>query len=135
MVLIKCYIRTCDKSFASIDAIQAHFSIKHPTCTYFNCIIEGCNHSFNVWNSFRKHLRNKYAVPNRFDECNELRQINPVDHTYDVNETLDTHTDIVSETKLFDSTSPPDFYNLLEKHTNILVSEIYAKPGLPRKSG
>lgn len=135
MVLVKCYISTCDESFASIDAVQAHFTMKHPACTYFICIIEGCNRSFNIWNSFRKHLRNKHAVPNRFNECNELfRQIDSVDHSCNVNEIYtDIYTDIdtVSDTEVLNNI-PPDFHDLLEKHTNILVSKIYAKPGLPR---
>lgn len=48
MVLIKCYVRSCNKSFASIDAIQVYFSIKHLACTYFKCVIEGCNRSFRA---------------------------------------------------------------------------------------
>jgi len=35
MLFIKCHKHCCNESFGSIDALQAHYTIKHPTCTYF----------------------------------------------------------------------------------------------------
>lgn len=129
MVFIKCH-ECCNECFESIDALQAHFSIKHPTCIYFRCVIKGCGRSFNVWNSFRKHLRKKHNVPNRFDERKNVMQQDSVQSCDSNIEYF--HTDIVRETELFDSISPPDFHTLLEEHANILVSKMNVKPGLPR---
>lgn len=129
MVFVKCHELTCNECFGSIDAFQVHFSIKHPTCKYFRCVTKACGRSFEMWNSYRKHLRKKHNVPNHFDECNNVMQI---DSTCFYDQDINFDTNIVRETELFDSISPPDFRTLLEEHTNILVSKINTKPGLSR---
>lgn len=134
--------------FQSIDALQAHYSIKHPTCTFFRCVIEECGRLFNMWNSFRKHLQKKHNVPNHFtlDACKNVMQQNSfsnfnveycetdiVHESEIVHETETVHEiETVHETELFDNISSGDFHNLLKKHANILVSKINNKPGLPR---
>ncbi|XP_011858483.1 PREDICTED: uncharacterized protein LOC105556038 [Vollenhovia emeryi] len=132
MVLIKCHENSCNEYFESIDALQIHFTIKHPTCTYFRCNIDTCRRSFNVWNSFRKHLSKNHDMPNRFDNSNNVIQIDSVD-SYDQTHTETFfETNVLHETELFDNISPSDFYTMLEKHANILISQINTKPGLPR---
>jgi len=129
MLFIKCHKHCCNESFGSIDTLQAHYSIKHPTCTYFRCVIETCGRSFDMWNSFRKHLQNKHNVPNRFNECNNVTQVIDLTHSYDSN--IPSHINIVRETELL-NTSLLNFQTLLEIHANILVSKINTKPGFPR---
>lgn len=129
MVTVKCH--SCDECFGSIDSFQIHFSIKHPTCAYFKCVVETCGRSFNMWNSYRKHLRKKHNVSNRFNECNDVMQF---DNTCSYNQNVSLYTNIVRETELFDSISPPDFHTLLKKHVNILV-RINTKPSLARNQG
>lgn len=131
MVFMKCHIRDCNESFTSIDAIQLHFSIQHPTCKYFRCVIEECGRSFTAWNSFWKHLRNKHNVPKHFTECNNEMQPSHPSPSHN-NSNVTVNTNCVSETKLCDRISPSDFHTLLEEHINILISKMNTKWGLPR---
>lgn len=136
MVFMKCHECNSNEHFQSIDALQVYFSINHPTCETFTCVVEACNRTFNMWNSFRKHLRKKHNMNNRFDECKHQMQqdfTQSGDPNVEFSPNIEYfHEDIVREVEIFENILPHDFHILLKKQANILISKLNTKPGVPR---
>lgn len=130
IVSVKCFVRDCQNSFVSIDALRFHAYLKHPVCKIYNCNVnENCTRKFDKWDSYRKHLFMQHCIPNHFQsQSTGIQFESNISNAPPVE--IPRLDDIEIDTR--DDFDLSEFNNTLRRNATIFVAKLYSKPGLPR---
>jgi len=117
----------CKLKLNSINTLFTHFNFQHSYNTFdtFHCAEEGCSRSFNLKNSFRKHLQ-KHILdeePHPSTSKTELRNNFPSDHS---NDFFPGSPNTANKTKIIDPAE------ILKKSIANFIASLYSSPIIPR---